>query len=260
MHKAVSENERGTFSTRHLVRDQLAQTSDSFRPAQCCQRKHLVQTSLSPQPRWHSPSTHRRSALCWAQAGEAETASQGRAALRARLSSQTATSRSSTRTSKALSNHTNPINWGKNEQMNPNAHLLSLHLPKLQQPQASLPSFPGSESLVSFCALWASSCLSLNPCDWFHVFCLHSGAYQWAEFRSLCKHTHRHVQQPGTGLFPRMQSSARKYQTGSEGHPRVGAPHGGHQKSPTAATPVNRAPVLPRPAGCRTAFTIATLH
>lgn len=85
--------------------------------------------------------------------------------------------------------------------------------------------FQTPESQTRFHVIWSSFCLNLNPCDWFNVFCLHLGAYQWAEFWSLRKYTHRHVQQSGTGLFPGMQSSARKYQTGSEGHPRVGPQH-----------------------------------
>jgi hypothetical protein len=57
----------------------------------------------------------------------------------------------------------------------------------------------------------------------FTMFSLHLGTYQWAEFWSICKYTHRHVQQSGTRLFPGMQSSSGKYQTGSEGDPCVGA-------------------------------------
>lgn len=109
---------------------------------------------------------------------------------------------------------------------------------------------------------WSSFCLSLNHSDYFNVFCLHLGAYQWAEFWSICKYAHRHVQQSGTGLFPGMQSSAGKYQTGSEGHPRVGPQHcratvirnssdtGGSDRGSCAA----KACRLPYE------FTVATLH
>lgn len=65
--------------------------------------------------------------------------------------------------------------------------------------------------------------------DWCHVFCPPSGAHQWAEFWSVCQHAHRHVQQSGAGLFPRMQGSAGEHQAGGEGHPRVGAQRHGLQ-------------------------------
>lgn len=125
---------------------------------------------------------------------------------------------------KILYNYINPINWVKNEQVTL-THTVSFPLPRLQQ--RIYPYLPSQtpESLICFRVIWSSFCLSLNPCDWFNVFCLHLGAYQWAEFWSICKYTHRHVQQSGTGLFPGMQSSTRKYQTGSERHPRVGPQH-----------------------------------
>ncbi|XP_027416769.1 suppression of tumorigenicity 18 protein isoform X2 [Bos indicus x Bos taurus] len=57
--------------------------------------------------------------------------------------------------------------------------------------------------------------------DWSPVFCPPSGAHQRAEFRGVCQHAHRHVQQSGAGLLAGMQSSAGEHQAGSQGHPRV---------------------------------------
>lgn len=145
-----------------------------------------------------------------------------------------------------LYNHIPLMPWIKSEQIN-HTHTFLYPIPNCHSP-----TYPCLPTYVSWqhSSSW-SSLGKLNLCDWFLCALFPSGSYQWAEFWSICKYSHRHVQQSGTGLFPRMQSSTGKHQAGSERYPCVGqqyAGNGGHYSHELPQ--IRRRPIPLEPGGC----------
>ena len=116
-----------------------------------------------------------------------------------------------------ISGHTHSASWVKSQ---PTTHS-PLTLPELRPPHGSPHPSPGSRVRIPHPVDLLPLSQQPRSRDWSPMFCPPSGAHQWAEFRGVCQHAHRHVQQPGAGLLAGVQSSAGEHQAGGQGHPRV---------------------------------------